>query len=281
MEYRAHASGAVFRLGRPDFALANGMTVSRAPASTRVADGAGQATVPGGSGELESVFSRAGACQASSPAVPVPLSQATDCDDRSTVFSRDGELITAFTFDEELRGDAAEEISRLRARGLEIELLSGDSEERTQRVAAQLGLPAGNAFGGLQPEEKSARVRELDRSDSLMIGDGLNDAAGLGEAFVAGTPAIDHPSLPARADFYFLGEGISAVRLVLSGAARLHTVVRTNLAVAVAYNALALALCFTGRVSPVSAAILMPISSIGLVLLTVYRMKGREASWTS
>ena len=205
----------------------------------------------------------------------------TERDESGTVFVRTGAILASFTFDEQLRGDAAEEIARLRERGLQIELLSGDSQERTHRVAERLGLPAECAFGGLQPEEKSARVRRLDRSDSLMIGDGLNDTAGLDAAFVAGTPAIDHPSLPARADFYFLGEGIGSVRLVLSAAGRFHAVVRTNLIVAVAYNLLALALCLTGRVSPVSAAILMPVSSIGLVLLTVYRMKGREASWTS
>lgn len=198
-----------------------------------------------------------------------------------TVFGRDGVLLAALSFDEELRGDAAEEIGRLRALGLEIELLSGDSVERTQRVAAQLGLSPECARGGLAPEEKSARVRERDDSDTIMVGDGLNDAAGLSEAFVAGTPAVDHPSLPARADFYFLGEGIAAVRLVLAAASRLRSVVRTNLAIGVIYNAVVLGFCFGGKVGPVSAAVLMPISSIGLVLLTVYRMRGREASWTS
>ena len=202
-------------------------------------------------------------------------------DQSATIFGRDGALLLSLSFDEELRGDASDEVSRLRSSGLEIELLSGDSPERTTKVAEQLGIAPEHAFGGLTPEEKSERVRALDRHDSLMVGDGLNDAAGLDSAFVAGTPAIDHPSLPARADFYFLGEGIAAVRLVLAAASQLSRVVRTNLTVAVAYNAFALALCFTGRVSPVSAAILMPISSIGLVLLTVYRMKGKEGVWTS
>ncbi|MEZ4647851.1 MAG: HAD family hydrolase [Candidatus Eisenbacteria bacterium] len=199
----------------------------------------------------------------------------------ATMFGRDGVVLLSLTFDEELRGDASDEVARLQDAGLEIELLSGDSPDRTRKVAEQLGIAPEHAYGGLTPEEKSERVRALDRHDSLMVGDGLNDAAGLEVAFVAGTPAIDHPSLPARADFYFLGEGIAAVRLVLAAASQLHRVVRTNLTVAVAYNAFALALCFTGHVSPVSAAILMPISSIGLVLLTVYRMKGKEGVWTS
>jgi len=114
-----------------------------------------------------------------------------------------------------------------------------------------------------------------------MVGDGLNDGPGLEAATCAATPAVDHPSLPSRADFYFMGEGMAAVRRALLAARRLRSVVRGNLTLAIAYNALALALCYLGLVTPVVAAILMPVSSVSVVTLTSFRLSGRRLAWMS
>ena len=85
--------------------------------------------------------------------------------------------------------------------------------------------------------------------------------------------------LPGKADFYFLGDGISAIRRSLSAARHLRRVVRSNLAVAVVYNVLAVALCLAGVVTPVVAAILMPVSSVTVVYLTALRLSGRRLEW--
>jgi len=98
---------------------------------------------------------------------------------------------------------------------------------------------------------------------------------------VRGHPRRGPSGHPARADFYFLGEGIAAVRRALLAARHLRRVVRANLVLAVLYNAVALTLCFLGLVSPVVAALLMPASSIAVVSLTVFRLTGRRLAWTS
>ena len=112
-----------------------------------------------------------------------------------------------------------------------------------------------------------------------MIGDGLNDARAFAAAACAGTPAVERAALPARADFYFLGAGVDAVRLSLAAARRLREVLRDNLALAVAYNVGALVLCFAGLVGPLAAALLMPASSIGLVSITAARLSAGVARW--
>jgi Cu2+-exporting ATPase len=194
-------------------------------------------------------------------------------------FAREGELVALFDFEEDLREDAAREVAALADDGLEIHLLSGDTEERAKAAARALGIPVERARGGLHPAAKADRVRRLDRGDTLMVGDGLNDAPSFAAAACAGTPAVDHPALPARADFYFLGEGIAAVRSSLRLARRLRTVVRDNLVFAAAYNAIALGLCFAGLVRPVVAAVLMPISSALLVTWTASRLSERRLRW--
>jgi len=87
--------------------------------------------------------------------------------------------------------------------------------------------------------------------------------------------------LPGKADFYFLGDGVAAIGRSLRAARQLRRIVRDNLAIAVVYNVAAVALCLAGLVTPVVAAIIMPVSSVFVVSLTAARLSGRRLAWTS
>ena len=197
------------------------------------------------------------------------------------VFSMDARECGVFRFEETLREDAREEVEHLERSGYTVFLLSGDTEERVERTAERLGIPADRALGGRTPDEKASWIRAHDRRDTLMVGDGLNDGPAFDAAFVTATPAIEHPALPGRADFYFLGEEVGAVRCALATAARLRWVWRGNLAFALSYNAFALVLCFMGVVTPLLAALLMPISSALVVYFTVLRLRPGRSAWMS
>jgi P-type Cu2+ transporter len=198
----------------------------------------------------------------------------------ATLFSRDKTVIAEFRFMEELKPDIAAEIDRLERAGYEVRILSGDTPARTSAVAQRIGIPPALCEGGLSPEEKARRIRDLGPG-TLMVGDGLNDALSFQAAECTATPAIDRPALPAIADFYFLGDGIAAVRKSLAAGRHQHRVIRSSLLFAAVYNALALALAFGGLLQPVVAAVLMPLSSLTVVLHAVYRMSGRSLAWTS
>ncbi len=197
-------------------------------------------------------------------------------DRRECVLSRDGRVVATFALEEDFRAGATGEIETLRRRGLAVHLLSGDRPDRVQRAAARLGIVPELARGGMSPEDKAAAVRELDARDTMMVGDGLNDAPAFAAAFCAGTPAMDRPVLPARADFFFRGAQAGAVASLFAVADRHAVVVRTNLALAVAYNTGALGLCFAAAMTPGLCAVLMPLSSLALVLHTSMRMSARR-----
>ena len=201
------------------------------------------------------------------------LSPAGDDERRECVVTRDGVLVAAFDLDEDFRAGAADEMRSLQARGLEVHLMSGDRASRVAAAAAHLGVPAANAHGGMSPAAKAAAVASLDRHDTLMVGDGLNDAPAFAAAFCAGTPAMDRPVLPARADFFFRGAQAGAISSLLRVADVHARVVRSNLALALVYNATALVVCFAGAMTPLLCAVLMPISSLALVLHTSVRMR--------
>lgn len=195
--------------------------------------------------------------------------------ERECVFVADGEVRARFALEEDYRDGAREELDALRARGLQVHLLSGDREDRVALAAERLGFPGATAHGGLRPEDKAAYVRALDDADTLMIGDGLNDAPAFAAAWCAGTPAMDRPVMPARADFFFRAARAGAVLSLFELADRYHATVRANLRLALGYNATALLLCFLGVMTPLLCAVLMPLSSIALVSHTSWRLGRR------
>ncbi len=190
-------------------------------------------------------------------------------------------LLASFNLLEDLKADAAAELAHLKAAGFEVYLLSGDSQAKVDLAAEALGVEEGHSIGGLNPHQKAEFVASLDNQDTLMVGDGLNDSPSFEVALCAATPAVDRPVLPGKADFYFMGDGIAAIRRSLLAARHLRRVVRHNLIIAIAYNGLAVALCLAGLVTPVVAAILMPISSIAVVSLTALRLATRRLPWMS
>lgn len=194
------------------------------------------------------------------------------------VFAADGRLLAAFDLEEDYREGAGAELAALTLEGVRIYLASGDDPAKVARAAARLGVPPAQARGGLTPEDKARWVAELDEDDTMIVGDGLNDAPAFEAAFCAGTVALDRPVMPARSDFAVVGRGIEAPRLVRSLARRVHRTIRTNLVLAGTYNALAVSLAYAGWMSPLLCAVLMPLSSLALVAHTTARLRpGTEA----
>lgn len=218
---------------------------------------------------------------------PAWAQSATDLADRArdVVLSRDGQLVAEITTGEEARPGAQDEVRALAREGFDPCVLSGDSLEATRAMASACGVPEERAFGAHSPEGKAAWLRALDREDerkTLFVGDGINDSLVAEEAFCAGTPAIDRPFMAARCDFYFVSPGLGPIRAALHMAKRLARVVRTNLAISVVYNAVAVTLALAGLMTPLWCAVLMPLSSLTTVLATTAQLTTRKgSSWTS
>lgn len=170
-----------------------------------------------------------------------------------------------------LRADARRTVAALRARGARVRVLSGDHPAVISRVAASLGLPAEDALGGLTPEAKRDLVAGLvgarDREGAVvMVGDGVNDAAALALADVGIAVHGGTGATIVAADVVLTREGVAPVLDVLDGARRLRGVVRRNLGFSLVYNVAAATAAVLGFVGPLLAAVLMPVSSLTVVL---------------
>lgn len=196
--------------------------------------------------------------------------------DVSLVAFRHGARTALFMIRQTLRSDARETIDALRARGFDIEILSGDRSEAVEKVAHALGVAQWR--GALKPADKVARLEALRAQGRkvLMAGDGLNDAPALASAYVSISPIDATQITQAAADAVFLGERLAPVRVAIDSARRARALMRQNLALSVLYNAFAVPLAIAGCLTPLIAAAAMSGSSL-LVTLNALRAGGGAA----
>ena len=194
-------------------------------------------------------------------------------------FRRGGERY-AFAVCQQLRPDAAAVIAAMRARGLRVEILSGDRAEAVKAVARAVGVEAWCA--GVTPAEKISHIAARKRQGRtvLMVGDGLNDAPALAAAHVSLSPITAVHLSQAAADAVFLGERLAPVADTLALAVKAKRLMRENLWLAVLYNAIAVPIAIAGLATPLVAAVAMSGSS---VLVTANALRARQAGtpWKS
>ncbi|KAA5607288.1 heavy metal translocating P-type ATPase [Roseospira marina] len=179
-----------------------------------------------------------------------------------------------FRFTDSLRSDAAAVVAELRARGVAVELLSGDRTETVAAVACAAGVETWHA--GQTPAGKVARLEAL-RAEGrrvLMVGDGLNDAPALAAAHVSASPASAVDVSQTAADLVFQGERLAPLLESMDVAVRADRLVKLNVGFAFAYNAVTIPLALAGLVTPLIAAAAMSTSSL-IVIGNALRLSQR------
>ena len=189
----------------------------------------------------------------------------------------DGAIVARAGFGDPVRPQARAAVDELRARGWDVRLLSGDAPEVVTRVALALGLDPSAGEGGATPERKRDVIRNaraafpvtrITQSDRpvVMVGDGVNDAAAISIATVGVAVSGGAEASMAAADVYLARGGIGALGELLDGARRTSRIVRRNMLIALGYNAIGVSLAMMGVIDPLFAAVLMPVSSLTVVL---------------
>jgi Cu+-exporting ATPase len=188
------------------------------------------------------------------------------------MLSVDGQPAGVIAVADTIRPTTAEAIRLLKADGLSIVMLTGDTRATAQAIASELGID--DVRAEVLPMDKRDVVREFQKGGHLvaMAGDGINDAPALAQASVG-------IAMGTGADIAMESAGITLVRGDLRGIVRARRLskatlrnIRQNLFLAFVYNAVGVPLAagllypFVGwLVSPIWASAAMTLSSVSVI----------------
>lgn len=151
----------------------------------------------------------------------------------------------------------------------EVHLLSGDNDGEMQKLSPYFQHT--NMHFYQKPDDKLKYIEALKEKGKkvLMIGDGLNDSGALKAADVGISVADDTYHFSPACDGILEGSRIrSLLNFIMFSKAGVNTI-KMSLALSLCYNAIGLYYAVQGKLSPLIAAILMPMSSVTVVVFVV------------
>jgi Cu2+-exporting ATPase len=179
-----------------------------------------------------------------------------------------------FRLSDRVREGAVASVRAVQARGVAVQILSGDPSSAAAELGRSLGVA--EVFSGVSPEGKLAHIQRLQQQGAvvLMVGDGINDAPVLAAANLSIAMGCATDLARVHADLLLPRGNLDDMVHLLQKGVAVQRVIRQNLAWAVVYNLLALPLAAAGWVHPWMAAAGMSASSL-LVVLNAFRLRGR------
>lgn len=184
--------------------------------------------------------------------------------------SIDGYVLGYFCFQNKYRSAAADVVRQLKAENYQLSVISGDHEYERPHLEGMLGQTHGLRFEQ-KPADKLNYVDQLQKEGRkvMMVGDGLNDAGALFCSHVGIAVAEDINNFTPGCDGILLSRRFGDIPSILSFAKAGHRIIIISFIISLLYNAVGLWFAVQGTLSPVIAAILMPISTSSLVIYTV------------
>jgi Cu+-exporting ATPase len=190
----------------------------------------------------------------------------------AVLVSIDGTVAAVFVLSDVVRSGSVRAVGEMRALGLGITMLTGDSRGAATSVARQAGIS--QVVAGVLPAGKVAEIRRLKSEGRVvaMVGDGVNDAPALAEADVGMAVASGADVASEAADIALMRTDLSAAVDAVRLARRTMRTVRQNLFWALIYNVIGIPIAagvlypaFGILLSPMIASAAMAFSSVSVV----------------
>ncbi|MEG7522407.1 MAG: heavy metal translocating P-type ATPase [Chromatiales bacterium] len=177
----------------------------------------------------------------------------------------DGKEVALIGIEDRIREEAPALIRDLKAEGMEVTLLSGDRRQAAEAIARRLG--GMEVIAEVLPEEKDQVIQSLQAGGRkvAMVGDGVNDAPALVRADVGIAMGSGTDVSIASADIVLMSSELEKVRLAAGLSRRTLKTIRQNIGISIVYNLIMVPLAMAAIVTPLVAAISMPLSSLAVI----------------
>ncbi|MHC5724016.1 MAG: heavy metal translocating P-type ATPase [Nostoc sp.] len=168
------------------------------------------------------------------------------------------DVIGVIAIADHVRSQAAATITRLKKLGIEqIVMLTGDNQETAHSVAKAVGID--RVYAQLLPEDKLDVIRRLQQEYQTvaMVGDGINDAPALAQAYVGIAMGISGSDVALEtADIVLMADRLEKIAVAMHLGRRSQSIVKQNIVVALGFIVLLLVGNFLGNIN-------LPIGVIG------------------
>ncbi len=196
----------------------------------------------------------------------------------------DGRLAGVLAIADPIRRTSGDAVRRLRAMGLDVVMLTGDTERTARAIAAQAGIE--RVVAGVLPEGKVAEVERLQGEGRVvaMVGDGVNDGPALARADVGIAMGGGTDIAVEAADVALMREDLAGVADAIRLSRRTMRTMRQNLFWAFIYNVVGIPIAagvlypaFGLLLSPILASAAMAFSSVSVVANSLRLRRFRAA----
>jgi Cu2+-exporting ATPase len=178
------------------------------------------------------------------------------------------EVAGAIALADEIRPESREAVDALHAVGVQVVMITGDAEPVARTVAAELGID--RVFAGVRPEDKAAKVQELQREglSVAMVGDGVNDAPALAQADVGIAIGAGTDVAIASAGVILASSDPRSVLSVIELSRASYRKMQQNLWWAAGYNLVSVPLA-AGVLAPIGFVLPMSVGALLMSLSTI------------
>lgn len=178
---------------------------------------------------------------------------------------RDGKVIGGLKLADEVRPESRDAVDALHRLGVEVVMITGDAQAVANEVGRELGID--RVFAGVRPEDKSAKVDQLQKEGKkvAMVGDGVNDAPALAQSDIGIAIGAGTDVAIASAGVILASSDPRSVLSVIQLSRAAYRKMKQNLWWAAGYNLLSVPLA-AGVLAPVG--FVMPMS-VGAILMSI------------
>ncbi len=181
----------------------------------------------------------------------------------------DGRVAGLLAIADTIKPESAEAIRRLHDAGLQVWMITGDRAAVARAIGTQVGIRPDHVLAEVRPEEKAAKVAELQAGGALvaMVGDGVNDAPALARADLGVAIGTGADVALEASDITLVGDDLRSVAAAIRLSRATMRTIRQNLGWAFGYNVLLIPVA-AGLLYPLTGWLLSPALAAGAMALS-------------
>lgn len=177
-------------------------------------------------------------------------------------------------FSDKIKEDSQDMVDYFKNKKISISLLSGDKKNVVKDVSTKLGIT--DYQGEFTPQDKAEYIKNMKHKNIIcMVGDGINDTPAMAQADIGVSLSSTNDLAKIKSDIIILNNNASSLKEMFRVSERTYQIIKQNMLISLIYNIIVIPLAVTGNITPFIASLLMPFSSICVLLNSLRIIKDK------